>query len=155
MTVPAPAGSPPAATPATVATVSQPGASTRVGNGAGGCLGADGVNVETKHAYIWLDTGQWVPGSRSRSVSRTRLHERPFGAVFDDDGAGIKVNMKFDPVDVELYMAKIGEGQYPNANADDTDMYVGARGHQRHEGHPGHLEGMLVDERVARRLEPR
>src|SRR5439155_12085253 len=27
----------------------------RVGNGAGGALGADGVNVETKHAYLWFD----------------------------------------------------------------------------------------------------
>ena len=35
----------------------------RTRQGGGGCLGADGVNVETKNIFIWVDTGQWLPGS--------------------------------------------------------------------------------------------
>lgn len=63
VTVPVPAGGPGQPAPTTpvsptVATVTQPGSNVRTGNGAGGCTGADGVNVETKHAYIWLDTAQ-------------------------------------------------------------------------------------------------
>src|SRR5262245_9883808 len=48
--------------PGTVATVTSgtPSSTARTGNNSGGCLGADGVNVETKNIYLWLDTGEWV-----------------------------------------------------------------------------------------------
>ena len=131
--------------PPTTATVTQPGANTRVGNGAGGCLGNDGVNVETKHAYIWLDTGQWVPGSSiTLGIQSIVFMTGPLGGFFDDDGAAIKINMKFDPVDVELYTAKAGEGN--NSNADDTDMYVARVGINATKDIRVTLEGMLVNE---------
>jgi hypothetical protein len=148
VTVPPPAGSPPGTAP-TVATVASgtPPSGNRVGNGSGGCLGADGVNVETKNAYIWLDTGQWVPGSSiTLGIQNIVFMSGPLGGYFDDDGAAIKINMKFDPVDVEVYTAKIGENN--NANADDTDMYVGRVGINATKDIRVTVEGMLVDEKA-------
>ncbi|MGH7358310.1 MAG: hypothetical protein ACREJR_05795, partial [Candidatus Rokuibacteriota bacterium] len=153
VTIPPPAGSPPG-TPPTTATVSNPvtGANggavsnTRVGPGSGGCLGADGVNVETKHAYIWADTGQWLPGSSvTLGIQSIVFMTGPLGGYFDDDGAAIKLNMKFDPVDVEVYTAKVGEGARPNA--DDADMYVARVGANVSKDIRVTLEGMVVDEK--------
>ena len=105
----------------------------------------DGVNVETKHAYIWLDTGQWLPGSSiTLGIQSIVFMTGPLGGYFDDDGAAIKINMKFDPVDVEVYAAKAGEGN--NANADDTDMYVARVGINATKEIRVTLEGMLVNE---------
>jgi hypothetical protein len=146
VTVPPPAGSPPGTLP-TVATVTSgtPSANNRVGNGSGGCLGADGVNVETKHAYIWLDTGQWVPGSSlTLGIQSIVFMTGPLGGYFDDDGAAIKINLKFDPVDVEVYTAKAGEGL--RQNADDTNMYVARVGLNATKDIRVTIEGMLVDE---------
>jgi hypothetical protein len=69
----------------------------------------------------------------------------PLGGYFDDDGAAIKVNMKFDPVDIEVYTAKAGEGV--NANADDSDMYVGRVGVNVTKDLRLTVEGMVVDEK--------
>jgi hypothetical protein len=69
-------GTPGTPTAATV-TVTQPGANVRVGNGAGGCTGADGVNVETKHAYIWLDTAQWCRVRHHARYPEHRVHGGP------------------------------------------------------------------------------
>jgi hypothetical protein len=52
--------------------------------------------------------------------------------------------MKFDPVDVEVWAAKVGEGN--NANADDTDMYVGRVGFNATKDIRATVEGMLVNE---------
>jgi hypothetical protein len=145
VTVPIPGGSP--GTPGTTATgtVTQPGANVRVGNGAGGCLGNDGVNVETKTASLWIDTGQWVPGSSiTLGIQSIVMMSGPMGGFFDEDGAAIKINMKFDPVDVEVYAAKAGEGN--NANADDTDIYVARVGMNATKEIRVTLEGMLVNE---------
>jgi hypothetical protein len=147
VTVPPPAGSPPG-TPPTTATVTTPpiGGGTRVGPGAGGCLGADGVNVETKHAYIYADTGQWLPGSSiTLGIQNTVFMTGPLGGFWDDDAAAIKLNMKFDPVDVEVYTAKLGEGL--RQNADDADMYVARIGANATKDLRVTLEGMVVDEK--------
>ena len=145
VTIPPPAGSPPG-TPGTVVPVGGVGGGTRVGNGSGGCLGADGINVETKHAYIWADTGQWVPGSSiTLGLQSIVFLTGPLGGFMDDDGAAIKLNMKFDPVDVELYTVKAGENN--RANADDADMYVGRVGFNVGTAMRATLEGMLVDEK--------
>jgi hypothetical protein len=147
VTIPPPPGSPPG-TPPTVATVT-PGAvgsGVRTGPSSGGCLGADGVNVETKHAYLWFDTGQWLPGSSiTLGIQSIVFMSGPLGGFFDEDGPAIKVNMKFDPVDVEVWAAKLGEGARPNA--DDTDMYVARIGMNATKDIRVTLEGMLVDEK--------
>jgi hypothetical protein len=144
VTVPGSAGSP--GQPPTTATVTQPGANVRVGNGAGGCLGADGVNVETKHAYLFADTSQWVPGSSlTIGIQDVSFMEGPLGSFTDDDAAAIKINLKFDPVDVEAYTAKVAEGV--NSNADDTDMYVVRVGVSATKDLRITLEGIAVDEK--------
>jgi hypothetical protein len=123
-----------------------PAAGTRTGPGGGGCLGADGVNVETKNAFIWADTGQWLPGSSiTLGIQSIVFMTGPLGGYFDEDGAAIKVNMKFDPVDIELYTAKLGEGA--RQNADDADMHVGRVGINVTKDLRLTVEGMLVDEK--------
>jgi hypothetical protein len=44
----------------------------------------------------------------------------------DDDGWGIQLNFKWDPVDLQLYTVKIDENN--RANADDNDMYAARLG---------------------------
>ncbi len=105
------------------ANVSTPGSTTRTGNNAGGCIGADGVNVETKNIYIWLDASQWAPGTNLQlGVGNIVFMNGPLGAFADDDAASIIVNWKGDPVDVQVWTAKLGEGDV--SNADDTDAYT-------------------------------
>ena len=107
----------------TPATVSQPGSTVRTGNGSGGCIGADGVNVETKNIYIWLDTSQWAPGTNIQlGIGNIVFMNGPLGAFADDDAASIILNWKGDPVDVQVWTAKLGEGNV--SNADDTDAYA-------------------------------
>src|SRR5262249_23965411 len=145
VTVAVPGGSP--GVPATTATttVTQPGSGVRVGNGAGGCLGADGVNVETKPAYIWIDTGQWVPNSSiTLGIQEVLFMDGPLGPYFDDDAAAIKLNMKFDPVSIELWTAKFGEGNV--SNADDTDAYVARVGVNITKDMHAGIDVMLVNE---------
>jgi hypothetical protein len=122
-----------------------PDGNTRVGNGSGGCVGADGVNVETKHAYIWADTGQWVPNSSvTIGIQELLFMDGPLGPFYDDDSAGFKVNLKFDPVDVEAWASKFGEGN--NSNADDTDAYVVRVGVNITKDMRATLNGMIVNE---------
>ncbi len=148
-TIPAPAGSPPGTPPTVVNVPVNPAVSPydRTRQGSGGCLGADGVNVETKHAYIWLDTAQWVPGSSiTLGIQSIVMMAGPLGGFFDEDGAAIKLNMKFDPVDIEVWAAKSGEGA--NANADDSDIYVARVGANVTKEIRVTLEGMLVNEQA-------
>jgi hypothetical protein len=146
---PPPAGSPPGTpggAPTTVPVVVTPTPYNRTGQGSGGCLGADGVNVETKNAYLWFDTGQWLPGSSATiGIQNAAFMTGPIGGVFDDDVAAIKLNMKFDPVDVEVWTGKFGEGA--QANADDTDAYVARVGVNLSKDLRVTVEGMLVDEK--------
>ena len=131
---------------ATAPGATAPGATSRVGTGSGGCLGADGVNVETKHAYLWVDTGQWLPGSSiTLGIQSIVFMDGPLGGFMDEDGAAIKLNMKFDPVDIELYTVKLSEGA--RANADDADMFVARVGVNFAKDLRVTFEGMLVDEK--------
>jgi hypothetical protein len=116
----APPGTPGTTVPVTTGAA---GATTRVGPSSGGCFGADGVNVETKHLYLWFDSGNWVPGtSVTVGIQNVVILTGPLGGFMDDDAAAIKVNWKSDPVDVEVYTAKLAERGLPNA--DDTDAYA-------------------------------
>jgi hypothetical protein len=146
VTIPPPAGSPPG-TPGTVVPVTSgtPSGSTRVGNGAGGCIGADGVNVETKRLFLRFE----VPGVPDLAVT-TGIQGFSFlnnaiGPVFGDDGSGVKLNWKADPVDVEAYWAKVSEGNV--FNADDVDMWVVKAGANVTKDVRLTLEGMVIDER--------
>jgi hypothetical protein len=127
-------------------TVSQPGSTARTGNGAGGCLGNDGVNVETKNIDLWLDTGEWAPGtSIILGIQNIVFMNSPIGAFADDDAAAITLNWKTDMVDVQGWLAKLGEGN--TANADDTDAYALRVGVNVTKDIRVTLEGLLLDEK--------
>jgi hypothetical protein len=146
VTVPPPAGSPPG-TPPTVATVTSgtPGAGVRTGPSSGGCFGADGVNVETKHLFLWLDTSGWAPGTAlTIGIQNVVILTTPLGGFMDDDAAAIKLNWKGDPVDLEVYTAKLAENNL--ANADDVDLYVARVGVNVMKDLRLTLEGMVVND---------
>lgn len=87
--------------------------------GAGGMKSADGVNIETKHAYLDLKVPE-TPVSM-------RLGIQGFGGNFDgavmnDDMAGIKLNAKLDMFDATLFWSKYVEGN--RVSEDDIDLYV-------------------------------
>ena len=144
VTVPPAAGAPPGTAP-TTATVSNPGSTTRTGNGAGGCIGADGVNVETKNIYLWLDTGQWAQGTNIQlGIGNIVFMNGPLGAFADDDAAAVILNWKGEMVDVQGWMAKLAEGN--TANADDTDAYALRVGVNVTKEIRVTLEGLLLNE---------
>jgi hypothetical protein len=94
-----------------------------------------------------------VPGSSiTLGIQNIVFMSGPLGGFNDDDGAAIKLNMKFDPVDIEVYTAKLGEGNSPgliggpNSNADDTDMYVARVGVNITKDMRATLEGMLIND---------
>jgi hypothetical protein len=147
VTIPPPAGSPPG-TPGTVIPVPAGAAATgnRVGNGSGGCTGADGVNVETKHAYLSLNTSDWVPGTSAvLGIQYLGFMTGPLGDFAGDDMAGIALNWKGEMVDVQAWYAKAGEGN--SANADDTDLWAVRVGANITKDLRLTLEGLMMDER--------
>ncbi len=79
--------------------------------------------METKNIYLWLDTSQWAPGTNLQlGIGNIVFMNGPLGAFADDDAASIILNWKGDPVDVQVWTAKLGEGDV--SNADDTDAYT-------------------------------
>jgi hypothetical protein len=98
------------------------GTTTRVGNGSGGGLGNDGVNVETKNLYLWFEI-PGVPGlSALIGMHNIVWLNQPVGAFLDDDAMGIQLNWKSDFMDVQLWMAKADENN--RQDADDNDLYA-------------------------------
>jgi hypothetical protein len=61
---------------------------SRVGNGAGGAGGADGVNIETKWAFIDFALPLGAPGRVRAGLQSWYL---PKGILVDDDAAGIRI----------------------------------------------------------------
>jgi hypothetical protein len=121
------------------------GTTTRVGNGSGGGLGNDGVNVETKNLYLWVDTGNLVPGTNVLvGMHNIVFLNSPAGAFMDDDAMGIQLNFKFDPVDVQLWMAKTDENN--RFDADDNTMYTARLGVNITKDMRFTVEGLVVDE---------
>ena len=59
----------------------------RVGQGAGGSMGTDGVNVETRHAYLDLQMPWGLP---LRATLGTMYWYTPKGILVDDDVAGVR-----------------------------------------------------------------
>ncbi len=87
----------------------------RVGNGAGGSIGNDGVNVETKWAY--LDFA--IPGIPLRLRTGLQPWYLPKGIIVDDDTIGIRAYGKYDILTYELawFRASCGPGATTPAGA--------------------------------------
>jgi hypothetical protein len=98
------------------------GSTTRVGPSSGGGLGADGVNVETKNAYLWFE----IPGGFGMSalvgIHNMTFMNSPTGAFLDDDGAGIQLTYRSDFADAQYWMVKTDENN--RFDADDNDMHA-------------------------------
>jgi len=79
----------------------------RVGNGAGGGAGADGVGLETKWAYIDAAMPFNIPLRLRAGIQPYYL---PKGLIWDDDDSGIRVYGKVNPVSYEAFWARLNRG---------------------------------------------
>jgi len=79
----------------------------RVGNGAGGGAGADGVGLETKWAYIDAAMPFNIPLRLRAGIQPYYL---PKGIIWDDDDSGIRVYGKIAPVSYEAFWARLNRG---------------------------------------------
>lgn len=118
------------------------GTGTRVGNGAGGELGADGVSVETKHAYIWFAVPGIPNAGLTVGIQNVTLLATP-SEFFSDDMAAIKFDWKSDQWDLQLFTAKFEEGAVQNP--DDVDAYGGRVGVNITKDLRFTVEGMIVN----------
>jgi len=88
--------------------------SARVGNGSGGSMGMDGVNVETKWAYVDFATPWGVP-------LRWRAGLQPWyefkGIIVDDDVAGVRAYGKTGIVSYEVGWYRASGGPATNTTA--------------------------------------
>lgn len=75
-----------------------PGATSRVANGAGGRVGTDGVNVETKWAYVDFASPLGVPLRWRAGLQPWYL---PKGIIVDDDATGLRAYGKASIVSYE------------------------------------------------------
>lgn len=128
------------------------GTTARVGPSTGGGLGADGVNVETKHLYVQFD----IPGVPNANLllgaHNILLLTSPTLAFLDDDAWGIQFNWKMDPVDLQIWYAKTDENA--RANADDNDMYAARLGVNVTKDLRVTLEGLVMNQQCfARRAD--
>ncbi|HJZ54727.1 MAG TPA: hypothetical protein VKE74_07190, partial [Gemmataceae bacterium] len=124
------------------------GVTARTGNNTGGQFGADGVDVETKNLYLQFNI-PWVPNSNILlGIHNVIFLTSPAGAYMDDDGAGIQLNFKWDPVDLQLYTIKALEGNSTNirSNADDNDLYAVRIGFNLTPDWRFTLEGLVFDQ---------
>jgi hypothetical protein len=97
--------------------VGQPTA--RTGPGQGGGLGNDGVNVETKWAYLDAAFPFGVPARVRAGLQPWYL---PKGLIMDDDGAGIRIYGTVKPISYDLAWFR-ADGDGTNTLDDNYDFY--------------------------------
>jgi hypothetical protein len=66
----------------------------------------------------------------------------------DDDGFGVQLNLRYDPVDLQLYTVKIDENT--TADADDNDMYAARLGINVTRDLRLTVEGLVVNQQCLR-----
>ena len=89
---------------------------------AGGALGADNVNVETKNAYLNLKSGDTAAKLGVHAVNDGVYQ----GVMYNDDMAGLSVTHKIGSMTLNALYAKLWEDS--RSYDDDTDLYtVGAK----------------------------
>lgn len=120
-----------------------PSGDTRVGPGSGGCLGSDGVNVETKYLYLQFDV-PWVKGMSALVGGHEILFlDSPVGGFFNDDAFGLQLSWEAEPFSVRLTTFKAGEGS--RSDADDNDFYMARVGVQVTRDVSFTVEGLLAN----------
>jgi hypothetical protein len=95
--------------------------STRTGPSTGGSLGTDGVNVETKWAYIDALMPFGIP-ARARAGLQPWL--TPKGIIVDSDAAGVRLYGQTKPFSYEAFWYRI-DGDGTNTLDDNYDAYGG------------------------------
>ena len=93
-----------------------PAQGARVGNGSGGGIGADGINVETKWAYVDFASPMGVPLRWRAGLQPWYL---PKGIIIDDDVAGLRAygSYKMLSYDFGWYRASSGQPTTPITTA--------------------------------------
>jgi hypothetical protein len=81
--------------------------SARVGNGSGGGMDADGVNVETKWAYIDFLMPFGIPARMRAGIQPWFL---PKGMIVDNDATGVRVYGTTKPVSYEIAWYRLASG---------------------------------------------
>ncbi len=94
--------------------VAIPASGARIGNGSGGAMGADGINVETKNAYVdfampWGVPLRWRAGLQPWYESK--------GLILDDDAAGVRGYGKAGIVSYEIGWYRASGGPCTNTAA--------------------------------------
>jgi hypothetical protein len=90
----------------------------RIGPGTGGSLGNDGVNVETKWAYIDFAMPWGWPARVRAGIQDWFL---PKGMILDDDATGVKIYGSIKPISYELWWLRAFDGT--THKDDNADIY--------------------------------
>jgi hypothetical protein len=95
------------------------GEQSKGGIGAGGKANADGVNVETKHAFVDVT----IPDTRYNMRAGIQAFGGKFdGVVIDNDMAGIRLHAAFDRLNLTANYFKLDAGE--RSVRDDIDLFV-------------------------------
>jgi hypothetical protein len=96
-----------------------PAAGARVGNGSGGALGVDGVNVETKWAFVDFASPWGVPLRWRAGLQGWYL---PKGVIVDDDAAGLRAYGTYSMLSYDFgwYRASAGTVNNPSCTATNS-----------------------------------
>ncbi len=95
------------------------GGSARVGNGSGGGFGNDGINVETKSAYLDWAMPFGIPLRVRAGIQPWFL---PKGLIVDDDVAGVRAYGTVKPISYETFWYRL------NGGANTATVPAGAAG---------------------------
>jgi hypothetical protein len=96
---------------------------TRTGNGSGGALGADGVGLETKWAYIDFALPMNIPLRIRAGIQPWYL---PKGLIIDDDGAGVRAYGKTGIVSYDLWWLRVARSLATSQPASSVNCTIGA-----------------------------
>jgi hypothetical protein len=121
----------------------------RTGNGAGGSIGADGVSIETKWAYLDFAMPWGVPLRIRAGVQPWYL---PKGLVIDDDAAGVRAYGTVKPVSYEAFWYRANRG--PATTAAPASGTIGQPGFDNTRDNAADYYGGRVDVAIAPFINP-
>lgn len=94
-----------------------PAVGARIGNGSGGAMGADGINVETKWGYVDFASPFGVPLRWRAGLQPWYLSK---GIIVDDDVAGLRAYGKYSMLSYDFGWYRASGGQATNTAAPTT-----------------------------------
>ncbi len=121
----------------------------RTGNGAGGSIGADGVSIETKWAYIDAAFPFGIPLRVRAGIQPWYL---PKGLIVDDDVAGVRAYGTVKPVSYEAFWYRANRG--PATTAAPASGTIGQPGFDNTRDNAQDYYGGRVDVAIAPFINP-